>query len=117
MLVSTIEQSCLLDKAYIFMKGYVYYQEENSYFDTIVVAETEQNGLGQSKEDTTVQRKSPQAHNDIFSNGISEITFQNNLILHSRASQKVSPRCFVVFINGCTLSLIYLISLFYKLLE
>ena len=61
MLVSTIEQSCLLDKAYIFMKGYVYYQEENSYFDTIVVAEREQNGLGQSKEDTTVQRKSPQA--------------------------------------------------------
>ena len=27
MLVSIIEQSRLLDKAYIFMKGYVYYQE------------------------------------------------------------------------------------------
>ena len=81
------------------------------------MAEREQNGLGQSKEDTTVQRKAPQAHNDVISNGISESTFQNNLILHTGASQKVSPRCFVIFINGCTLSLIYLISLFYKLLE
>ena len=43
-----------------------------------------------------MQRKSPQAHNDVFSNGISEFAFQNNLILHQGASQKVSSRCFVI---------------------
>ena len=75
----------------------------------IVVAEREQNGLGQSKEDTTVQRKSPQAHNDVFSNGIGEITFQNNLILHPGASQKVSRR-FLVHIHRWLYTLINLLN-------